>query len=132
MSIAVTKTNRMKKEIDNECKFVLYTLPSITTEKQLLRAYFIALTELQIGKICIDKPFRLWKSNPNLKTHINNKRLEHLQNGLYKLTASGIRYFNNPKQQPLPDYYNSFIKALCTGNKEDLPPDLKDKRLKPF
>lgn len=33
MPIAVTKTSRMKKEIDNECKFVLYTLPSITAEK---------------------------------------------------------------------------------------------------
>lgn len=132
LSIEVEKTNTSINTANDECRFVLHTPPNSSKEKKLLRAYFIALIELQTGKMNTEKTFRLWKTTPNLQTHIDNERLECISDGIYKLKPKGIKYFNSEKQKPLPDYYNSFIKALCSGNQQDLPSELKDKRLKPF
>ncbi|MEL4280138.1 MULTISPECIES: hypothetical protein [Shewanella] len=132
LTIEVEKTNTNLNTACNECRFVLYTPPNSLKEKKLLRAYFIALIELQTGKINTEKAFRLWKTTPNLQTHIDNGRLECISDGVYKLKTEGVKYFNREKQKALPDYHNSFTKALCSGNQQDLPTELKDKRLKPF
>lgn len=111
----------------NGTLFRLVTAPK--TQKALLRAYFIALIELQIGKLNTEKSFKLWKKIPHLKTHRHAGRITDYGDGLYKLTVDGIKYFNRDEEKPIPTYYEAFTKALISGDENDLPSELKDKKL---
>jgi phosphatidylserine/phosphatidylglycerophosphate/cardiolipin synthase-like enzyme len=126
------KVNKRSKDVthDKTLDEILFILHKVPSEPSMLRAYFLALIELQIGKLNTEKSFKLWRESPNLETHLDNNRLVLYAEGKYKLTDDGIEYFNRIEQKPTLSDYNAFIKALRSGAIEDLPSKLKDKRLK--
>ncbi|HEW9974532.1 TPA: hypothetical protein VGT13_001477 [Shewanella algae] len=125
------KVNKKEDDISYESytSDTLFVLEKVPTGK-LLRAYFIALIELQIGELNTEKPFKLWKRAPNLETHILAKRINSISDDLYKLTIEGLEYFKSDEESPILSHYLAFTKALKTGNSNDLPEELSNKRLK--
>lgn len=90
----------------------LYWL-QMTPGGNVLRAYFVALITLQIGKLTADKPFRLWPGI-NCGGHLATGRLAR-DGKLFKLTAQGVNYFTDPKQAPDDAAVTKWAEVIRTG-----------------
>jgi len=106
----------------------LYRLAKPPKGGALLRAYFVALIQLQLGHLRADTRFRLWDGN--FKTHLDSHRLQQLDND-FVLSPSGVDYFTTGSNAAKPDLLNCFLHALRTGRESDLPDGLETTTLIP-
>lgn len=95
----------------------------------LLRAYFVALIQAQLGNVRPDEPFQLW--NGNFRTHLESRRLRQ-EGRSFLLSSTGVAYFTTGKTAPRPDLLTGFLRALRTGHETDLPDGLNTTTLVPF
>lgn len=87
-----------------------------TPAGRLLRAYFVAMIQVQTGdKLKAGASFKLWPS-ANVRGHLDCKRITR-ENGAYQLTAAGVNYFTDPTQAPDAEQVKAFAKAIKTGEK---------------
>lgn len=100
----------------------LYRLAKPPKGGALLRAYFVALIQLQLGNFRADTPFRLWDGN--FKTHLDNQRLRRDGNN-FALSPTGVAYFTTGSNAAKPELLNCFLRALRTGRESDLPDGLE-------
>ncbi|CAN7564079.1 phospholipase D family protein [Variovorax sp. LjRoot178] len=108
----------------------LYRLAE-TPGGRLLRAYFVALIQLQLENIRPNVPFRLWPDG-NFGTHLRDGRLQKSGKEFIFPSQQKIEYFTTGKGAPDPAYLHCFLRALRTGEKSHLPEELEAKKLIPF
>lgn len=112
--------------IPEETVVTLYRLAKPPKGGALLRAYFVALIQLQLGHLRAEIPFRLWDGN--FKTHLDNQKL--LKRGSsFVLSHAGVTFFTTGKGAAKANLLNCFLSALRTGRESDLPDGLKTKTL---
>lgn len=95
---------------------------------KLMRAYFIALIQAQIGGVIARKKFLLWPKG-HFSGHQNSGKL--VKTGrYYELTKIGVDYFNSDKVAPNEELYLLFLHAVETGNFPIVPEKLKSQKMK--
>lgn len=95
----------------------------------LLRAYFIALMEAQLGTLRANQPFQLWHGN--FATHIATGRLR--QSGRdYMLSDNGVRYFTERRSPRIVALVPQFTQAVRTGDESVLPEEVTRRTLVPL
>lgn len=95
----------------------------------LLRAYFVALIQVQLGNVRPDEPFQLW--NGHFRTHLESGRLRQ-EGRNFLLSSTGVAYFTTGKTAPRPNLLSAFLCALRTGRETDLPDGLRTTTLIPI
>jgi hypothetical protein len=110
--------------------FFLETTPDALVEKELLRAYFVAVIQLQIGILRSNVPFRLWP-NANVDSHRKKGRIVKQKVGSFILTEIGVAFFTR-EGAPRVRLLKCFLAALQSDDVSMLPSELVNRALQPL
>lgn len=92
---------------------------SMTPSGRMLRAYFIAMIQLQTGgALKVGAVFKLWPSC-NIRGHLDTRKIERKDAG-YALTVAGYNYFMDPLQAADKDLLAKFAAAIKSGTRPDI------------
>ena len=113
-TVTKSKGDARKVTVRKQSKRGLFFF-QMTPAGDLLRAYFVALMQAQIGGLVENRPFKVWPA-ANLLTHTANGRLKK-EGKVYMLTKQGVNYFADPKQAPDKEVVAAMYKAVTTGER---------------
>jgi len=107
--------------------FFLRTTPDAFTEREILRAYFVGVIQLQIGPLRSEVPFCLWPK-AHVDSHRDKGRIVKQKGGPFFLTEVGVAFFTG-EGAPSARLLECFLAALRSGDASLLPRDLVNRAL---